>query len=256
MTPQERSSRKARTSKHKTPTRRSDRIRLSDLGARLKAPPHAGGPIRNIHPTAEALQRLYPLPSVVTVKSGLASRGAFLRSGKWGTSGFRLDMPAPDPRMGTVVWATMSFDWAFYGWQSNIPINYSDHSVRINGSVDWNWFLTGHPAIFPTAPIFLSDNGRYTFYMDLAPGEGGFDAGWLTPPRSGSYSNEPDKTDASMTSPLQRLLAMNVNGALMLWFAVDYENQTPRTSIGYPWGPNTLHYAYAYVNPVGTMANE
>lgn len=84
----------------------------------MKAPPHAGGPIRTIHPTAETLQRLDPLPSVVTVKSGLASRDAFLRSGKWGAAGFRWDIPAPDPRMGTVVWATFSFDWAFYGWQS------------------------------------------------------------------------------------------------------------------------------------------
>jgi hypothetical protein len=203
------------------------------------------------------LQGLIPPANIVTVKSGSVSRGAspqpYIAPG---LGGFRWDVPAPDPSLGTVIWATISFDWAFYGWQSDTPKNDSDHTIRINGSVDWGWYLTGHPQIFPAAPVFLYDGGQYTFYMDLAPGDGGFDVGWLTPPRSGSYSNKPDKMDASMTSPLQRLLATNLDGVLKLWFAVSFANQTPPTvGIGNPYGPNTLYYSYAYASPAGAMVS-
>src|SRR5260221_890072 len=256
MASKKHSSRKGRTPKRKPRTIQQRQVRLSDLEVRLKAPLSAGGPLLNIRPSTRVLRGLIPHASIVSVKSGLVSRSASLQPFNiaTGLAGFAWDVPAPDPSLGTVVWATISFDWAFYGWQSGTPRNDGDQSIRIYGSVDWIWYLTGHTQVFPTAPIFLSDGGRYTFYMDLAPGVGGFDAGWLTPPRSGSYSNQADKTDASMTSPLQRLLAMNVNGVLKLWFAADYRNQTPHTAtIGYPWGPNMLYYSYAYASPAQTM---
>jgi len=250
MASKKRSSRKGRTPKRKTRTIRQRQVLLSDLEARLKAPPSAGGPIRNIRASARVLQRLIPRPSIVSVKSGLVSRGANPQPYNIGAGGFSWDVPAPDPSYGTVVSATISFDWAFYGWQSDTARNDGDQTIRIYGSVDWIWYLLGDPQLFPRAPIFLADAGHYSFYGDLAPGDGGFDAGWLTPPRSGSYSNQPDKTDASMTSPLQRLLAMNVDGFLKLWFTADFRNQTPRTyAIGNPWGPNTLYYSYAYASP-------
>jgi hypothetical protein len=163
-------------------------------------------------------------------------------------------VPAPDPSR-TVLWATLAFDWTFYGWRSDSPKNDGDQSFRFEGSLDWVWLLTGHPQIFSAAPIFLTDGGQYSFYMDLAPGVSGFDVGWLTPPMSGYYSAQPDKTDASMTSPLQRLLAMNVNGVLMLWFALDIRNQMGGGWI-YKWGPDTLYYAYAYAVPLVSMASE
>lgn len=56
-----------------------------------------------------------------------------------------------------------------------------------------------------------------------------------------------------MTSSLQRLLAMNVDGFLKLWFTVEYRNETPRTvAIGNLYGPDTLYYAYAYATPFGS----
>src|SRR5205807_7258527 len=117
-------------------------------------------------------QRLIPPTSIVSVKSGLVSRGEGPQPQiDIGGAGFAWDVPAPDPTLGIVVWATISFDWAFYGWQSDTPKNNSDHKIRINGSVDWIWYLTGNPYVFPAAPIFLTDGGEYTFYMDLAPGD-------------------------------------------------------------------------------------
>jgi len=120
---------------------------------------------------------------------------------------------------------------------------------------DWVWLLTGHPSIFSTAPIFLTDGGTYSTYTSVSPGGAGWDVGWLTPPSSGIYSSEPDKLDASMTSPLQRLLAMNVNGVLELWFALDIRNQKGGGSI-YKWGPDHLYYAYAYAVPMATVASD
>jgi hypothetical protein len=250
-------SRKTSTSKRKARAVPQRGVPLSDLEVRLKAPPHAGGPIRDVRPSAKVLQGLIPPANIVSVKSGLVARtdSAQPYLGP-GVAGFAWDVPAPDPSLGTCVWATISFDWAFYGGQSDTPKNFGDQTMRIYGSVDWYWYLTGHPQIFPAAPIFLTDGGQYSFYMDVAPGDGGFDVGWLTPPRAGSYSNKPDKTDASMTSPLQRLLSTDVNGVLKLWFAVDFRNQTPLTAtIGNPWGPNTLYWSYAYASPFGTMAS-
>jgi hypothetical protein len=248
-----RSSRKARKPQRKTHTSQQGRGG-SSLDARLKAPPGAGGPIRNIHPSARVLQGLIPPLSAVLVKSGIVSRGEMLLRGRKRLPGFRWDVPAPDPSLGTVLWATLGFDWVFYSWRSTYPKNYSDQKIRFNGSLQWVWLLTGHPDVFPAAPIFLTDGGLYSFYWDLAPGDAGFDVGWLTPPLSGYYSSQPDKIDPSMTSPLQRLLAMNVNGVLMLWFAWDIRNQVGGGTID--GGPNVLYYSYAYAAAAGSMASE
>jgi len=258
MASKKRLPRRAATPKRETGRARPRQTWSSGLDARLKAPPAAGGPIRHIHPTAKALRRLFPVTSFVTVKSGLVPRDPIILTRKIVAKGpyfggFSWNIPAPDPSYGDIVWAAIAFDWAFYGWQSDTSKNDGDDPIRINGSVQWIWYLTGDPDLFPRAPIFLADSGIYTFYQDLAPGEGGFDAGWLTPPRSASYSSQPDKTDGSMTSPLQRLLAMNVDGFLKLWFTVEYRNETPRTvAIGNPYGPDTLYYAYAYATPFGS----
>jgi hypothetical protein len=111
--------RKARTAKRKIRTVGSGQVGLSDLQSRLKAAPDAGGPILNIRPNPKVLQRLIPPSSIVTVKSGVISRGEGEQPYiDLGGAGFGWDVPAPDPNLGTVVWATISFDWAFYGWQS------------------------------------------------------------------------------------------------------------------------------------------
>jgi hypothetical protein len=213
-----------------------------------RPPEGAAGPIVQTRPSAAALHRLLPVDSGVSVESGLVSRGAVLRNAATGLPGFRWDVPAPDPGK-TVLWASLAFDWTFYGWRSDWPRNDGDQSFRFYGSLEWIWLLTGHPEVFSSAPIFLTAGGDYSFYMDLAPGASGFDVGWLTPPLSRNFSAQPDKMDASMTSPLQRLLAMNVNGVLMLWFALDIRNQQPPGYI-YKWGPDTLYYAYAYAVPL------
>jgi hypothetical protein len=220
----------------------------------LKAPPDSGGPIRNIHPSAKVLQRLIPPLNTVSVKSGIVSPSGTLLIGATGLSGFRWDVPAPDPSLGTVLWATLGFDWTFYSWRSDYPKNDGDQKIRFDGSLQWVWLLTGLPDIFPAAPIFLTDGGLYSFYMDLAPGDAGFDVGWLTPPLSGYYSSQPDKIDPSMTSPLQRLLATNVNGVLKLWFALDIRNQVGGGFIY--GGPNVLYYSYAYAAAAGSMASQ
>ena len=165
------------------------------------------------------LQQLIPVQNIVTVKSGLASRGESVRNDS-GLSGFRWDIPAPDPSLGTVVWATLSFDWAFYSWLSWEPQNDGDSSIRVSGSIDWIWYLVGNSDFLTQSLVFLRDFGDYSFYMDLAPGDAGFSVGWLTPPFAGTFTDDPrDKRFGTLT-PLQALLATNVDGALRLWFRI------------------------------------
>ena len=242
-----RSLRTARTPKGKARTAKSKRAQPSKLDARLKLPARAGGLLTNIRPSAKQLQQFIPPASIISVKSGIATRGQRLLTG--GLPGFRWDVPAPDPSLGTVVWMTLGFDWAFYTWRSDRPTP-TAQPFRLTGSVDWRWVLTGHPSLFPDAPIFLTDNGHYSFYMDIRPGgAGGFDVGWLAPPASGSYSGV----------PLQQLLATNVNAELKLWMGFDHRNIVLSPNGGYALGgggPNVLYYSYAYAASVAGMPRE
>ena len=184
--------------------------------------------------------------------SGSVHRRGFLRNSADGLAGWPFDVPAPDPHL-PILWATMSFDWQFYEWSSNILYNNSDHNVPVTGSLVWIWFLTGHPEVFPNAPEFLTAGAQFTFETFVAPGAGGWDVGWLAEPRTGTYSSTPDKIDDSGSSPLSRLLAVERNGALLLWFAMDFRNITLHENGlqgSHGWvidgGPDTLYYTYAY----------
>jgi hypothetical protein len=214
-------------------------------------------------PTATQLQKLWPAAvatgatrGLLSVESGVAARGPILRNAADGLPGFRWDVPAPEAGR-TVLWASLGFDWQFYEWSSLSMPNHSDRKVFVDGSLDWRWMLTGVPSLFPDAPVFLEGAGHFTFNTFIGPGGDSFDVGWLAPPVSGTFSSTPDKTDASMTSPLQRLLAMTRGGVLKLWFAMDFEhvryrldNGNDRTT-GYliDGGPKTIFYAYAYASP-------
>jgi hypothetical protein len=94
-------SRKTSTSKRKARAVPQRGVPLSDLEVRLKAPPHAGGPIRDVRPSAKVLQGLIPPASIVSVKSGLVARtdSAQPYLGP-GVAGFAWDVPAPgsEPR--------------------------------------------------------------------------------------------------------------------------------------------------------------
>jgi hypothetical protein len=236
------------------------------------APPRTGAPAQAIRvparPTTAQLQKLWPSASVaagvrrglLSVESGLAARGPALRNAADGLPGFRWDVPAPEAGR-TVLWASLGFDWQFYEWSSLSMPNHSDHKVFVDGSLDWRWMLTGVPSLFPDAPVFLEGAGHFTFNTFIGPGGDSFDVGWLAPAVSGTFSSTPDKTDASMTSPLQRLLAMTSGGVLKLWFAMDFEhvryrldNGNDRTT-GYvlDGGPTTIYYAYAYASALTTV---
>lgn len=219
----------------------------------MKAKPGAGGPLRSIRPSPAALQRFTPPGSAIAFDAGLATPVGPVPNEAWGLPGFRWTIPAPDPAK-TLVWATVSLEWTFYGWRYGFPKNTSNEKLRVEGSLDWRWLLTGHPQLFTYAPILLTDEGHYSFYVDLAPGASGFDVGWLTPPKTGVYTTVPDKLDGWNTS-LARLLSMNHNGALELWFALDIRNQNPGGFIN-PWGPNRIEWVYAYAMPFGAVANE
>ena len=148
-------------------------------------------------------------------------------------------------------------DWQFYDWSSNLLTNPTDHNIHVNGSLVWIWFLTGHPQIFPNAPEFLTDGALFSFETFVVPGtNGGWDAAWLAPAKSGTFSSVPDKIDDSGSSPLSRLLAMDQNGVLRLWFAMDFRNPQVNEaglSGSHGWtidgGPDTLYYTYAYSSP-------
>jgi hypothetical protein len=194
----------------------------------------------------------------------MVNRGGVLRNAANGLPGFRWDVPAPETGR-TVLWASLAFDWQFYEWASLSIPNDTSNSIFVDGLLDWRWLLTGNPFVFSSAPIFLTDGGRFTFNTFIARGGDGFDVGWLAGPQSRTYTSIPDKTDASMSSPLSRLLAMTSGGALMLWFGMDFRNlryrlnDGPDITAGYilNGGPHTLYYAYAYSSMAsGAMATD
>jgi hypothetical protein len=221
--------------------------------------------LERFRPPAEELQALVPRrpragdgsrgqpPFAIT--SGHVARRGFLRNEAEGLAGWRFDIPPPDRGM-PVLWASIWFDWQFYEWSSNLLYNNLDHNVHMNGSLIWIWLLTGHPEVFPNAPTFLTAGAQFTFETFVPPGESGWDVGWLAEPRIGTYSSVPDKIDDSGSSPLSRLLAMEHNGALMLWFAMDFRNpqvSEPGLQGSHGWtingGADTLYYTYAYGSP-------
>ena len=218
----------------------------------------AGGTIGPFHPTPTELQPLLPVRRVgadrrgtVRTRSGTVPRGPLVRNAADGLSGFRWDVPAPDPRW-TVLWASISFDWQFYSWRSLGVHNNTSNSVHVDGSLDWQWFLTGNPFVFEYAPIFLIDSGHYAFETFIVPDASGWEVGWLAPPRSDTYPSTAG--DPNTPSPLSQLLAMRQGSVLRLWFAMRFTNV--HVAYGGPvsgsrgWaigdGPTTLYYTYAY----------
>jgi hypothetical protein len=236
----------------------------------LRGPKRAGGFIGS-EATVVDLQALWSptrrgqpprvsLIGPISIESGLVNRGDALRSTA-DVAGFRFDVPAPDPTR-TVVWASLAFDWQFYEWTSLSISNDTSDRINVDGSLYWSWYLTGNPFVFPRSWVYLSENGPFSFNTFIPPGGNGFDVGWLTWPLSQTYSPVPDKTDASMTSPLQRLLAMTSGDVLMLWFAMDFQNIVYRLDGGNDitsgyiinGGPQTLYYAYAYSSMASAQA--
>jgi hypothetical protein len=250
----------------------SDRVTPADKERRSAGPRRSTRAVGRIgsDPTAADLQELWlptkrgqksrvSLDGPISIESGMVNRGAALRSTA-DRPGFRWDVPAPDPSR-TVLWASLAFDWQFYEWTSlNLPNN-TDNNIFVDGSLDWSWYLTGNPFVFPRSWVYMNEAAPFTFNTFIVPGGNGFDVGWLSWPQSTTYSSVPDKTDASMTSPLQRLLAMTSGGALMLWFAMDFQNIRYRLDAGLDittgyilnGGPTTLYYAYAYSSMASGM---
>lgn len=223
-----------------------------------------------VSPTAAELQKLWlptrrgqepfiRLNGPVSVESGLVNRDALVSIAA-DRPGFAWDVPGPDPTR-TVLWASLGFDWQFYEW-ATLPglVNDTNNNMNVSGGLIWSWYLSGNPYVFSRSWVYLQEVGPFSFETFVAPGGDGFDVGWLTWPLSQTFSAIPDKTDASMTSPLQRLLAMESGGVLKLWFSMDFQD------VGYwlddgvvrtgGWtingGPKTIYYAYAYAS----MANE
>lgn len=203
------------------------------------------GTVKEPRLTSAALLRLRPVDTAVMIQSGTVNRGAALRFSTLGLPGFRFQVPAPDPNR-TLLWVWMGFDWFFNGWKSSWPENTGSSSKRVEGSLRWVWYLTGHPHIFADPPIVLSDGDGYEFYTSVPPGGAGFDVGWLARKKEGVFTSVPDKLDASNTSPLHRLMSLKQGNTLELWFAMDIQDKTPTGGIIWPWGPNTLFYSYAY----------
>jgi hypothetical protein len=193
----------------------------------------------------------------LSIESGIAPRAAVALNAADGLPGFRWDVPLPDPKR-TLLWASLAFDWQFYEWKSLGLHNGTNRKIFVEGSLDWRWLLTGHPQVFPVAPVFLQGAGHFTFNTFISPGADGFDVGWIAPQASATFSSEPDKTDASMTSPLQRLLAMKSGGVLKLWFAMDFQHARYKLDNGndhtggytIDGGPKTIYYTYAYGSPI------
>lgn len=182
----------------------------------------------------------------IDFEAGSVARGALQRRNvAQGLSGFSFAMPIPDPNR-ELLWAELRIIWFFNGWKSEWPKNTSSSSLHVEGSVDWYWFLTGNPFHFDEAPIFLTDGGHFEFETSVSPGARGFDVGWISPARSGIFTNEPDKQDERNLSPLQRLLSLRVDDELKIWFAMETRRESPWASHN-PWGANRLEYVYAYI---------
>lgn len=191
----------------------------------------------------------------MATQSGAVNRGALLRSIPSGLPGFSWEVPAPDANR-QLLWVQIGFDWHFNGWKSEWPKNTGSSDKRVEGSLRWLWYLTGHPQLFPDAPILLSDSDGFDFYTSIPPGGRGWDVGWLAPAKEGVFTNVPDKQDEQNTSPLQRLLSLKQGNTLKLWHALDIRDKTPVSGVIWPWGPKTLFYVYAYVAMASPVVGE
>ncbi len=191
----------------------------------------------------------------MATQSGVVGRGALLRHLPSGMLGFRWEVPAPDASR-QLLWIQIRFDWHFNGWKSEWPRNTGSRSTRVEGSLRWLWYLTGHPQFFPDAPILLADSDKFEFYTSIPPGGRGWDVGWITPAKEGVFTAVPDKQDERNSSPLERLLSLQRGNTLELWHVLDAQNRTPASGTIWPWGPTTLFYTYAYVALASPGAGE
>jgi hypothetical protein len=165
-----------------------------------------------------------------------------------GQPGWAFDVPGPDPGR-LLLWASISLPWQYWEWSGEWGNDLSS-DVRIDGSVDWLYFLTGNPYYFPGySPTFLGASGHFTFYTLVPPGNAGFDVAWLVEPNEdtkSSYTPFPDQP-----SELSILLSTQVGDVLKLWFGLNVFNPEVNAQ---PWygpgsfngGAQSIYVVYAY----------
>lgn len=162
--------------------------------------------------------------------------------------GWAFDIPAPDPRE-RLLWMEISTPWQFWEW-SGSWYNDSSNDIRIDGSVDWLWYLGANPNyISGYLPTFLSGQGHFTFYTLVPPGDVGFDVAWLVDPNDQTF------TDYSVVpgqlTALEDLLSTKVGDALRLWLSLGFFNPKINGNMwnGPGWfngGTQSINVVYAY----------
>ena len=189
-----------------------------------------------------------PKPHGVQPKVHRVQSTQVLPNSATGQPGWAFDVPAPDPRR-VLLWATISLPWQYWEWSGEWG-NDSSSDVRIDGSVDWLYFLTGNPFYFPGySPVFLGASGHFTFYTLVPPGNVGFDVAWLVEPNDdtvSSYTPVPNQP-----SELSFLLSTKVGDVLKLWFGLNVFNPEVNRQ---PWygpgwfngGAQSIDVVYAY----------
>jgi hypothetical protein len=156
-----------------------------------------------------------PYPGSVVVLSGLARRETdqlYHRAVGWWGRIYTIDAPPP----GRVLWFSFFTSWQIWNWNCYGPYNDSNTQLHVDFGISWRWELIANPFFFPEPlPRFMTDFGRHEFYSSVPPGGSGFDASWILPSRTVTLT--PDSKESDPT-PLQLLLATNVNGNLRLWW--------------------------------------
>jgi hypothetical protein len=214
-------------------------------------PPASGGVTkRRKHPGSVEIQS-HLVKRRGRLRQAAVERGGVLANVAADLPGFAFNVPAPE-RNRRLLWASISFPWQFWEWDGWAPTNDSSSNLRIEGSVHWEWRLTGNPSVFPTAPIFMSDGRLFEFYTLIVPGGTGFSAGWLAEPYEKTIPWVSSIKGAP--SPLAQLLGVRDGDVLRLWITLVFRNAVLNgndwAGPGAFWGgPNSIDVVYAYNGP-------
>jgi hypothetical protein len=184
------------------------------------------------------------------VRPGVGRRPGAVAEAGAGLPGYAFNVPAPPA--GRLLWAEISFPWQYWEWDGWGPSNHSSSNLRIEGSVDCAWILTGNPSEFPAAPEFMSDGGHFEFYTTVPPGGEGFSAAWLAEPYEKTFPSKRSKV--GVPSPLEQLLSVRDGNVLRLWVALAFrdaelDDQPWEGPGAFSGGPQAISVNYAYLGP-------
>jgi len=206
-------------------------------------------------PTSAALTKLVQQSAgPVVIQSGTVQASPRTYSfPPWPWTGAFFSITAPPPE-AQILWFTIAFDWQLWEWRNAGPTNSTSKSLRIDFGISWEYELVPNPYYTTSPGRFMRESDRHEGYTSVSPNSYGFNTGWVVP--ANSVTLTPDSKESSPT-PLQLLLAANVNGVIHLYHRWRMSNEVVRINgkeaRGWAYflygGVDYIHYSYAMVLP-------